>query len=85
MLTKRGPLTDAEFAAIQRHTAIGGEILKDAADQMPHADYLRMAVDVARHHHERFDGSGYPDGLAAREIPLAARIVAVADALDALN
>ncbi len=85
VLTKRGPLTDAEFAAIQRHTAIGGEILKDAADQMPHADYLRMAVDVARHHHERFDGSGYPDGLAAREIPLAARIVAVADALDALT
>jgi putative two-component system response regulator len=51
----------------------------------PHADFLTMALEIARHHHERFDGSGYPDGLRGLEIPLSARIVAVADVFDALT
>jgi putative two-component system response regulator len=85
ILRKPGPLSESEFEAIKQHTIIGSEILAQAAAKLPHADYLNMAVDVARHHHERFDGSGYPDGLAGVEIPLAARIVALADVFDALT
>jgi putative two-component system response regulator len=85
ILRKPGALTDAEFEAMKQHTVIGAEVLQQAAKKMPRADYLRMAVEVARHHHERFDGSGYPDGLAGAKIPLCARIVAAADALDALT
>lgn len=85
ILRKPGPLTAAEFEVIKRHTTIGAEILSRAADKLPHADYLKMAIQVARHHHERVDGSGYPDGLKGVEIPLAARIVAVADVFDALT
>ncbi len=85
ILRKPGPLSESEFEAIKRHTIIGSEILAQAAAKLPHADYLNMAVDVARHHHERFDGSGYPDGLAGADIPLAARIVALADVFDALT
>ena len=85
ILQKHGALTNAEWDIMRQHVGIGAEILQKAAEQMPRADYLQMAVDVARHHHERFDGSGYPDGLAGAKIPLSARIVAVADALDALT
>jgi hypothetical protein len=52
---------------------------------MPTAKYLQMAADIARHHHERFNGSGYPDGLSGTAIPLAARILSVADVFDALT
>jgi putative two-component system response regulator len=85
ILRKPGPLTDAEFETMKLHTVIGADILKQAADRIPNADYLKMAVDIAWHHHERFDGGGYPNCLAGSEIPLSARIVAVADALDALT
>ncbi|HEV2971727.1 MAG TPA: HD domain-containing phosphohydrolase [Pirellulales bacterium] len=85
ILRKPGPLTPAEFEVIKRHTVIGADILSRAAEKLPHADYLKMAVQVARHHHERWDGGGYPDGLAGEAIPLAARIVAVADVFDALT
>src|SRR4029077_12989593 len=85
ILRKPGPLTEAEFEAIKQHAAIGGDILRQAAEKLPHADYLKMAVEIARHHHERFDGSGYPGGLAGADIPLSARIVAVADVFDALT
>jgi len=85
ILRKPGPLTDEEREIIKRHAATGGDILSRAAAKLPHADYLNMAIDIARHHHERFDGSGYPNGLAGDEIPLPARIVAVADVFDALT
>ncbi len=85
ILRKPGPLTESEFESIKKHSAIGGDILAQAAAKLPHADYLKMAIDIARHHHERFDGSGYPDGLAGADIPLAARIVSVADVFDALT
>ena len=54
-------------------------------ERSPHADFLTMALEIARHHHEHFDGSGYPDGLRGLAIPLSARIVAVADFFDALT
>ncbi|NDP39995.1 MAG: HD-GYP domain-containing protein [Rhodoferax sp.] len=78
ILTKPERLTIDEFAVVQNHPAIGAEILQS----MPS---LRRHATAVRHHHERFDGSGYPDGLCGADIPLAARIIAVADAFDALS
>jgi putative two-component system response regulator len=85
ILRKPGWLEASEFEVIKRHTIIGGDILAQAARGMPHAEYIKMAAQIARHHHERFDGGGYPDGLSGIAIPLAARIVAVADVFDALT
>jgi ribonuclease P protein subunit RPR2 len=78
ILFKPGPLTDDEYALIKRHPSVGSEILRDVT-------FLGEAKDVVLHHHERFDGAGYPDGLSGDEIPLPARVFAVADALDALT
>jgi len=78
ILAKPERLTIGEFAVVQKHPAAGAEILHSIPPLRRHA----MAV---RHHHERFDGSGYPDGLRGQGIPLAARIIAVADAFDALS
>jgi two-component system, response regulator RpfG len=80
ILLKRGPLTSAEQAIMQRHTVIGHDILKDSMSK-----YLRLGAAVALGHHERYDGGGYPNGLKGEDIPLAARIVAVADVFDALT
>jgi putative nucleotidyltransferase with HDIG domain len=78
ILFKPGPLSDEERALMVRHPQIGSEILR-------HIDFLDEAKVVVRHHHERWDGKGYPDGLAGEEIPLQARVFAVADTLDALT
>jgi putative two-component system response regulator len=85
ILKKPGPLTAAEFDAMKQHTVVGEAILRQAAARVPHATYLQMAADIARSHHERIDGTGYPDGLRGVQIPLAARIVALADVFDALT
>jgi putative two-component system response regulator len=85
ILRKPGPLTPEEFEQIKQHTVIGGDILVRTAAELSSADYVQMAAVIARHHHERFDGTGYPDGLTGTEIPLAARIVCVADVFDALT
>ena len=77
---KPGPLTPRERAIMRMHTERGARILAQSDDPM-----LQMAATVARSHHERWDGTGYPDGLAGWEIPLCARIVAVADVFDALT
>lgn len=78
VLRKRTPLTEEEWAEIRRHPETGAEMLKDIP-------YLVPAIPAVRHHHERWDGEGYPDGLAGIQIPLTARIVAVADGLDAMT
>jgi putative two-component system response regulator len=80
MLDSARPLTDEERTIMQSHTRAGARILAGNDEPM-----LQMAVEVALAHHERWDGSGYPRGLAGEEIPLAARIVAVADVFDALT
>ncbi len=86
ILLKAGRLTREEFEVMKRHTVIGAETLDQAARQACGCGhFLIMAREVARHHHERFNGSGYPDGLAGDEIPLAARIVSLADVYDALT
>jgi response regulator RpfG family c-di-GMP phosphodiesterase len=86
ILTKAGKLDREERLIMQTHTVIGGDTLKAVAEHHgPAMGFLQMAVGIARHHHERFDGKGYPDRLAAADIPLAARLVAVADVYDALR
>ncbi len=78
ILKKPAKLTDDEFDMMRTHTEHGMKIL-------PKKEFFRMAREIARHHHERWDGGGYPDGLAGEQIPYAARIVAVADVFDALT
>ena len=86
ILSKPGKLTADERFLMQTHTTIGAETLEKVARQHGFAQaFLRMAVDIARHHHERHDGQGYPDRLAGDAIPLAARIVALGDVYDALR
>ncbi len=78
ILFKPGPLDEAERALVRKHPEVGSEILR-------HIDFLDDAKSVVRHHHERWDGAGYPDGLAAEQIPTAARVFALADTLDAIT
>jgi putative nucleotidyltransferase with HDIG domain len=78
ILYKPGPLTTEERALMARHPAIGAEIVSGI-------EFLAEASEVVRSHHERWDGMGYPDGLAGEQIPVAARVFAVADVLDALT
>jgi hemerythrin-like metal-binding protein len=84
ILHKPGRLDAQERRVMQEHSPVGGAILAKASAIAPDSLYLKMGSEIARHHHECFDGSGYPDGLAGENIPLAARIVAVADVFDAL-
>lgn len=87
ILNKNGKLTDEEFAIMKSHTTEGGRILKkivhDAGDTFD-AGYLNVSIEMASFHHEKWDGSGYPEHLKGEEIPLSARIMAVADVFDAL-
>jgi HD-GYP domain-containing protein (c-di-GMP phosphodiesterase class II) len=78
ILTKPGPLTDEEWEIMRAHPIIGERMLQGVA-------FLEPVLPVVRHHHERWDGRGYPDGLAGENIPLAARIVAACDAFDAMT
>lgn len=85
ILLKPGPLTRDEFAIMKRHTLIGAEALEKAAAQSHFGGFLNMGAMIARSHHEKFDGSGYPDASRGLAIPLCARITAVADVFDALT
>ena len=84
VLLKPGRLDDKEFETMKLHSRIGFETLNEALGRYPKADYLKMSADIALSHHEKYDGTGYPDGLKGSEIPLSARIVALADVYDAL-
>ena len=85
ILLKPGPLTSAEFDIMKEHTLIAGDTLAAAVDHNPSASFFRFAQDIALTHHECYDGSGYPRGLAGEDIPLCGRIVSVADVYDALT
>lgn len=80
IMLKKGPLDDDEWAVMKTHPTVGAKILENSA-----SPYLRMAVDIAQSHHERWDGKGYPQGLQGEEIPLTARIMNITDQYDALR
>ncbi|MFC1934153.1 HD domain-containing phosphohydrolase [Chloroflexota bacterium] len=80
VLQKPGKLDSDEWVIMKQHTTIGAEILKDAS-----ADFISLAAEIALSHHEKWDGSGYPQGLKGSDIPLGGRIVALADVFDALT
>lgn len=84
ILNKPGRLTKEEFDLMKTHTEQGCEILS-GLDRMDDKEYLRYAFLICRHHHERWDGSGYPDGLKGDGIPICAQAVGIADAYDALT
>ena len=84
ILLKPGRLDEEEYEIMKQHTIIGYNTLNAAAHRDNKADYLNMSAAIALSHHEKFDGSGYPQGLKGEAIPLAARIVALADVYDAL-
>jgi HD-GYP domain-containing protein (c-di-GMP phosphodiesterase class II) len=79
VLNKAGPLTPEEYAHVMTHPMLGWRVLSPLLADAPHA------LSIVRSHHERFDGLGRPDGLAGKAIPLEARVVAAADALDAMT
>jgi len=78
VLAKPGKLTDREFAGVMDHPVMGCEIIKKL-------NSMENIAKIIRHHHERYDGKGYPDGLKGEDIPLGSRIIAVADAFDAMT
>jgi putative two-component system response regulator len=85
ILLKSGRLTAQEFGIMKTHAILGARTLEQVVSTSACGSFLAMAVAVARSHHERFDGTGYPEGLRGEDIPLPARIVAVADVFDALT
>jgi putative two-component system response regulator len=84
ILLKPGMLNDEEFNIMKSHTLIGYETLMETYQKAPQAKYLKVAAEMARNHHEKYDGSGYPDGLKENEIALSCRIFALVDVYDAL-
>ncbi|MDQ8022028.1 MAG: CHASE2 domain-containing protein [Moraxellaceae bacterium] len=84
ILLKPGKLTEAEFVEMKKHAEYGRAIIHSAADRIEGENFLRIAAEIAYGHHEKWDGTGYPQGLAGEAIPLSARIMTVADVYDAL-
>lgn len=85
ILLKTGPLTTHEFSIMKTHTLRGAETIDSLICEFPNVPFLHMARDIILSHHEKYDGSGYPRGLAGTNIPLSGRIIAVADVYDALT
>lgn len=85
ILQKPGKLTNEEFDTMKEHPVIGGKIIKDTFGHLFNGEYENMAFQVARYHHEKWNGRGYPEGLSGLDIPLCARIMAVADVFDAVS
>lgn len=84
ILQKPGRLTPEEYEIIKEHSAAGGKIVREVLGFIEEKDYIEIASDMAAHHHEKWNGSGYTKGLAQEDIPLSARIMAIADIFDAL-
>ena len=85
ILNKPGPLTPEEYKAMQKHADIGGDCLREIEQRLGSSNFLQLAREITYAHHENWDGTGYPRGLAGTNIPVAARIVAIADVYDALS
>ncbi|MBM80313.1 MAG: hypothetical protein CMJ78_06930 [Planctomycetaceae bacterium] len=84
ILLKPGPLTESERKQIEQHPVIGSDCLRQMEQRLGTSNFLQMANEITLYHHERWDGAGYPHGLSGEDIPLTARIVAIADVYDAL-
>ena len=84
ILLKPGKLTSEEFEKMKQHTLIGSNTLKEVYQKYPN-NFIRTGIDIAQSHHEKWDGSGYPEGLSGNDIPLSARIMALVDVYDALR
>ena len=84
VLQKPGRLTEDEFEIMKKHAVDGGDIIRETMQNIEEDDYIRVAYNVATYHHEKWNGQGYPMGISGEEIPLEARIMAVADVFDAL-
>ena len=84
ILKKPGSLTEAEFAQMKLHASEGGRIVHEIMDGYEDPEYIEITANIAKYHHEKWDGTGYPDNLKGNEIPLCARIMAIADVFDAL-
>lgn len=85
ILLKPGRLTEEEFIIMRTHTLIGAQTLEEVRKRFANNEFINMGIRIARSHHEKWDGSGYPDGLAGEEIPLSARIMAIVDVYDAVR
>lgn len=85
ILQKPGKLTAEEFERMKQHTISGGKIIQETFGHLTNKEYTQMAYEVAHFHHEKWNGKGYPEGLKRKEIPLCARIMAVADVFDAVS
>ena len=85
ILQKPGKLTDEEFEIMRQHAKNGGKIIKETFKNIENIEYTEMAYQVATYHHEKWNGKGYPTGMRETEIPLCARIMAVADVFDAVS
>ena len=85
VLLKPGKLNPEEFNIIKRHTLLGGDALAEIDSNIEGRSFLTLGKEIAYYHHEKWDGTGYPDGLKGEDIPLSARIVAIADVYDALT
>lgn len=84
VLTKNGPFLPDEYEDMKKHSAAGAVIVRKILDGVEHEDFVQIAENVAHYHHEKFNGEGYPEGLAGEDIPIEARIMAYADVFDAL-
>ncbi len=85
VLLKSGKLTEEEFAMMKKHAHVGANTMAAVQQVYKKNAFINMGITIARNHHERWDGTGYPDGLKGEDIPLAARIMAIADVYDALR
>ena len=85
ILQKPGKLTDEEFEVMKKHAAAGGEIILHSLRNFSNPEFRQIAYEVARYHHEKYNGRGYPEGLKGEEIPMHSRIMAIADVFDAVS
>ncbi len=85
ILQKPGKLTDEEYEIMKEHAARGGEIIQNTFQNLESPEFQKIAYEIARYHHEKYNGKGYPDGISGERIPLHARVMAIADVFDAVS
>ena len=84
ILNKPGKLTPEEYDIMKKHSEYGAQVIQNSMKNVDDDTYINVAINIAKYHHERYDGTGYPEGLKGEQIPLEARIMSLADVYDAL-